>query len=50
MFSVRDMASGHVSPGGSSVPIGRGGRPELLLEVEGVIVDRIAPLVGICGC
>lgn len=28
MFRVRDMASGQVRPGGSSMPAGRGGREE----------------------
>ena len=28
MFSVREIASGQVRPGGSSTPAGRGGREE----------------------
>jgi hypothetical protein len=28
MFRVREIASGHVRPGGSSTPVGRGGRED----------------------
>jgi hypothetical protein len=33
VLRVREIASGHVSPGGRSAPTGRGGRDELLCMV-----------------
>lgn len=45
MFSVRDIASGQVRPGGRSAPIGRGGRE----DIEAPPIGACVPFSGTAG-